>query len=89
MIKFFTQYDFLKNFDRVFYQELTNLCEVLFLGPGDILLVVNINFVLQGKINIKDKKTRKVQDTLGRGSLICADTLLKPNDPHYKATRLM
>ena len=63
---------------------MTNLCEVLFLGPGDILLVVNINFVLKGKIAVKDKKTKKVIDILGPGALICADVLLKPTDIHYK-----
>ena len=89
MFDFFSQYNFLKNQSDDYYREMTGLCEVLELGPGDILMVtLNIFFVVKGMINIKNKRSKIIIGSLGPGSLICDESLLDQYDIHFRPTKM-
>lgn len=43
--------------------------------------MINIYFIVKGNILIKAKKGMSVIGSLGNGSLLCLERLLKPSDP--------
>eukprot|EP00347_Sterkiella_histriomuscorum_P001235 403372810 len=84
MERFFCQYDLLNNQEKQFYVELTNLCETMTLQDGQILRLLNVYFLMKGRIKILSKKDRSLLGYIGEGSLICQEKFLADTDLYYR-----
>jgi hypothetical protein len=71
----------LKNQEKVFYQEFSNMCFLNYMDPGEILRIVNVYFIVKGTILMKSKKDRSVVGVLGPNNVICHQKFISKTDP--------